>query len=201
VSQETTVLAALGSAVRTTPDIILLDYQTHGGVTLELCRTIRQTSETRAIPLIVFAGGEDPERCMAALEAGADDWLSNPLSARESLLRIRAKVRHLEFPEQVPTLVFAGLELDVQRFKARRGGAVVALRAMEMKLLRHLMEHPSTVFSRRQLLEKVWNNTGLDEGAVTATIRRLRRTLGLLGGANLIRTVPHLGYSLDADFD
>jgi two-component system phosphate regulon response regulator PhoB len=200
VQQRTTVLAALDTAVRTTPDIILVDYQTYSGVTFELCRTVRQTNETRAIPLIVFAGGDDGERCMAALEAGADDWLADSLSSRESLLRIRAKVRHLEFGQAAQTLVYADLELDIQRFKARRGGTAVALRAMEMKLLRHLMENPSTVFSRRQLLENVWMNTGLDEGAVTATVRRLRRTLGLLGGADLIRTVPNFGYTLDADF-
>ncbi|MBA2466920.1 MAG: winged helix-turn-helix domain-containing protein [Sphingomonas sp.] len=98
-------------------------------------------------------------------------------------------------------LRYADLELDLRGHKVRRAGSIIWLSTLQLRLLTFLMENPAVVFTRQELLEAVWGDTTLDEGAVTVGVVRLRRALSSTGRPNLIRQVRGFGYALDADFD
>lgn len=189
-------VAAFADFSQFRPDLLLLDCRTEFGAGMQLCRTLRAVPETSCVPVVVLAGGEQYR--VEALEAGADDCLTQPVSSRESVLRIRAFSRRAEFAAAPRVLEYEGIELDQDKYKVRRHGVRVSVSSMQFRLLRFLMENPTVVFSRHQLLESVWQNTRLDEGAVTACMARLRRALNAAGGTELIRNVPGSGYSLDA---
>jgi two-component system phosphate regulon response regulator PhoB len=95
-------------------------------------------------------------------------------------------------------LRYADVEMDVGRYKVRRNGCSLNLSTMQFKLLRYLMENPTIVFSRQQLLADVWHMEGVEEGAVSASIARLRRALNAHGG-ELIKSVLGVGYALDCE--
>lgn len=189
-------VAAFANFARFQPDLLLLDCRAEFGAGLQLCRTLRAVPETSCVPIAVLAEGEDHR--IEALEAGADECLSQSLSSRESVLRLRALSRRGEFAASARILRYERVELDQEKYRVRRNGALLSISSMQFRLLRFLMENPTIVFSRRQLLETVWKNAGLDEGAVTACIARLRRALNSAGGPDLIRSIPGSGYSLDA---
>lgn len=188
---------AMESALRSPPNLILLDGRSHPLNSIQLCKSLRSIEETSKLPAVVLAGPASSQERLAMLEAGADDCWTEPVDSREFLLRLKGFARRFEAPPSTRVLRYADIELDVDRYKVRRGGVSVELHAMQLKLLRHLMEHPTIVFSRRQLLEQVWHNPSLDEGAVSACVVRLRRALNGSGGPDLIKNVPGVGYALD----
>lgn len=98
-------------------------------------------------------------------------------------------------------LRYADVEFDLGRLKVRRNGRFVRLSTMQMRLLRHFLENPEVVFSRKELLEAVWSGEGLTEGAVTACVVRMRSALDSAGEPSLIRSIQGVGYALDADAD
>lgn len=182
-------------------DLVLLDGRTEPQRGLQICRGLRAVDELRSTSIVVLTRSEDSSMRVAALEAGADDCVSPSLGAREFMLRLRAATRRSGAGEDEQHLSYADLELDLQRFKVRRSGANINLPAMQFRLLRHFLEYPTVVFSRRQLLEQVWKDTSIDERSVNVAIVRLRRAINAHGGANLIRSVPGMGYALDVDAD
>lgn len=190
--------AAIELAVHSPPDLILLNGSADRAGSLQLCRSFRSVEETCRLTLVVLAPSAKPGERVAILEAGADDCWTEAVESREFLLRLKAFARRLEAIQPTQTLKYADLELDVDRYRAQRNGTPVDLTAMQLKLLKHLMEHPTIVFSRRQLLRQVWQNPEVDEGAVTACVARLRRALNAAGGPDLIRSIPSAGYTLDA---
>lgn len=188
---------AFAKISRFRPDLLLLDCGSWFSGGMQFCRTLRAVPETSRIPLVVVAIGAEGEQRVVALEAGADDCLTQPISTHESILRIRAlnrRVSHAAVPRE---LHYEQIKLDVENYKVRRNDVLVPMPLMQFRLLQFLMENPTSVFSRPQLLDAVWANRTLDEGAVTACIVRLRRALNAAGGPNLIRNVPGRGYSLD----
>jgi DNA-binding winged helix-turn-helix (wHTH) protein len=96
-------------------------------------------------------------------------------------------------------LRYADVEFDTTRFKVRRDGRFVPLSTMQTRLLRHFLENPEVVFSRKDLLKAVWGNERVTDGAVTACVMRIRLGLNAAGGPELIRCIPGVGYALDAD--
>lgn len=182
-------------------DLVLLDGRTDPQRGLQICRGLRAVDELRSTPIVMLTRSEDSSARLAALEAGADDCVSQSLGAREFMLRLQAAVRRNGMAEDGRQLNYADLELDLQRFKVRRNGATIYLPAMQFRLLRHFLEHPTVVFSRRQLLEQVWKDTSIDERSVNVAIVRLRRAINSRGGPNLIRSVPGMGYALDVEAD
>jgi len=179
------------------PDLLMLDCGSWFNGGMQFCRMLRAIPETSRIPLVVVAVGAKGEQRVDALKAGADDCLTQPISTHESILRIRAlncRVSHAAAPR---VLHYEQIKLDVENYKVWRNEILVTMPLMQFRLLQFLMENPTIVFSRRQLLEAVWANRTLDEGAVTACMVRLRRALNAAGGPNLVRNVPGRGYSLD----
>lgn len=182
-------------------DLVLLDGRVDPQRGLQICRGLRAIDELRSTPIVVLTRTEDTGTRVAALEAGADDCVSQSLGGREFLLRLQAAVRRTGAGEDERCLSYADLELDLQRFKVRRAGATINLPSVQFRLLRHFLEYPTVVFSRRQLLEQVWKDTSIDERTVNVAIVRLRRAINSRGGSNLIRSVPGMGYALDVEAD
>lgn len=188
---------AFAEISRFRPDLLMLDCGSWFTGGMQFCRMLRAIPETSRIPLVVLAMGAEGEQLVVALEAGADDCLTQPVSSHESILRIRALNRRVTHAASPRLLHYEQIKLDVENYKVWRNQLLIQMPLMQFRLLQYLMEHPTIVFSRQQLLEAVWANRTLDEGAVTACMVRLRRALNATGGPNLIRNVPGRGYSLD----
>ncbi len=189
---------ALRLTLESPPHLIVFDSRDDPLASLQLCKSLRSIAETDGIPLIVLCGAARAEERVRILEAGADDCWPEPIESREFHLRLKAFARRLEALNAGNILRYADIELDADRYRAKRGGTAIDLTPMQLKLLRHLMLNPSVVFSRKRLLNEVWEKPDLDQGAVTACVVRLRKSLNK-AGPNIIKHVPFAGYVLEAD--
>jgi DNA-binding response OmpR family regulator len=180
------------------PQLVVLDVMLPGMDGLELCRWIRGRSE---LPVILLtARGEEADR-IVGLELGADDYVTKPFSPRELAARVRTVLRRSSgsAPAQTARLSFGEVELDGASRITTRGGAPVALTAKEFDLLWFLASHPRQVFSRDQLMDRVWDYAvAVDTGTVTVHVRRLREKIESdpAHPAHL-KTVWGAGYRLD----
>jgi DNA-binding response OmpR family regulator len=155
------------------PDLVVLDVMLPGTDGLELCRWIRSRSE---LPVILLtARGEEADR-IVGLELGADDYVTKPFSPRELAARVRAVLRRATPSDAAgERLTFDDLELDSSTREVRKSGSELRLTAKEFDLLWFLASHPRKVFSRDQLMSRVWGyEAALDTGTVTVHMRRLR---------------------------
>ena len=180
------------------PDLLLLDWMLPHLSGLEICRRLRRRTGTAHMPIIMLtARGEEPDR-LRGLDTGADDFISKPFSPAELIARVRAVLRRVRpaFAEQV--LTFHDLRLDLAAHRVFRHEREIHLSPTEFRLLRHFLENPSRVFSRTQLLDRVWgSDLEIELRTVDATVRRLRRALNAGGEGDLLRTVRAEGYALD----
>ena len=161
---------------QTSPNLVVLDLMLPGIDGLELCRWIRSTSD---LPVIMLtARGEEADR-IVGLELGADDYVTKPFSPRELVARVRSVLRRAQ--AETPTsehLSFTELELDAGSREVTRNGSEIKLTAKEFDLLWFVASNPRQVFSRDQLMDRVWGYTAaLDTGTVTVHIRRLREKI------------------------
>ena len=186
------------------PDLILLDWMLPGTSGLELARRWRREALTREVPIIMLtARGEENDR-VGGLEAGVDDYVVKPFSARELLARIRAVLRRSREDDEDGSVSVGGLRIDgaAHRVFARNGGGEdqpVQIGPTEYRLLHFFMTHAERVYSRTQLLDHVWGGSVyVEERTVDVHIRRLRKTLEphLLDG--MIQTVRGAGYRFSA---
>jgi DNA-binding response OmpR family regulator len=161
---------------RNPPDLVVLDLMLPGVDGLELCRWIRARS---TLPVIMLtARGEEADR-IVGLELGADDYVTKPFSPRELAARVRTVLRRSTPPApDEARLSFDGLEIDASTREVTKAGAPVRLTAREFDLLWFLASHPRRVFSRSQLMDRVWGyEAALDTGTVTVHMRRLREKI------------------------
>jgi DNA-binding response OmpR family regulator len=161
---------------RDLPGLVVLDVMLPGANGLELCRWIRSRWD---LPVIMLtARGEEADR-IVGLELGADDYVTKPFSPRELAARVRTVLRRSRPPEtKTERLSFDELELDGSTREVRRDGELLSLTAKEFELLYFLACHPRRVFSRGQLMDRVWGyEAALDTGTVTVHIRRLREKI------------------------
>jgi len=177
----TTLEAADGNVARQliqrhSPSLVVLDVMLPGTDGLELCRWIRRESD---LPVIMLtARGEEADR-IVGLELGADDYVTKPFSPRELAVRVRTVLRRAQpAPPHAERLVFDGLEIDGPTREVTKDGTSVRLTAKEFDLLKFLAGHPRQVFSRDQLMDRVWGyEAALDTGTVTVHVRRLREKI------------------------
>jgi DNA-binding response OmpR family regulator len=161
--------------------LLVLDLQLPGLDGLEICRRVR-SSPTYTPILMLTARASELDRVLG-LESGADDYLAKPFSVVEFAARVKAILRRVEQLARQPhvqlrTLRAGDLEIDLDRRIAKREGRPVELTAKEFDLLAHLMQHPSRVFTRAQLLDEVWGTThDTFEHTVNSHINRLRAKL------------------------
>jgi DNA-binding response OmpR family regulator len=161
---------------RESPDLVVLDVMLPGTDGLELCRWIRSRSE---LPVIMLtARGEEADR-IVGLELGADDYVTKPFSPRELAARVRTVLRRAAPGGSTgERLVFGDVELDAQTREVNKAGVELRLTAKEFDLLWFLGSHPRRVFSRDQLMSRVWGyEAAVDTGTVTVHVRRLREKI------------------------
>ena len=187
---------AIGERV---PDLILLDWMLPGTTGLELARRLRRDDLTREVPIIMLtARGEENDR-VSGLEAGVDDYVSKPFSARELLARIKAVMRRSGGDDAQGNVEMAGLRIDGAAQRVFANGEPVRMGPTEYRLLHFFLTHPDRVYSRAQLLDHVWGgNVYVEERTVDVHIRRLRKTLEASGLDALVQTVRGTGYRFSA---
>ena len=180
------------------PEVVLIDWMLPKTSGITLARQLRQNPRTAALPIImVTARGEESDR-VEGLETGADDYLVKPFSQRELVARIQALLRR-RAPHVSETVLSVGpLRLDPMTYEVTLKDRRVMLAPTEFKLLRFMLANPGRVFTRAQLLDKVWgDHVFIEERTVDVHIRRLRQALGDDGG-QLVETVRGAGYRLAA---
>lgn len=183
------------------PDLVLLDWMLPGLSGIEVCRLIRARPETQALPIVMLtARGEEAER-VRGLATGADDYIVKPFSVPEVMARIRTILRRVK-PESVADELLRGdIKLDRGKKRITRGPRDVNLSPTEFRLLEYLMQQPGRVYSRAQLLDRVWgNDADVDERTVDVHVGRLRRNLSRGKEIDPIRTVRTSGYAFDERF-
>jgi phosphate regulon transcriptional regulator PhoB len=165
--------------VRTkTPDLVVLDLMLPGIQGLEVCKRIRKDPQTAAIPIIMLtAKGEESEKIIG-LEVGADDYITKPFSVKELQARIKAVLRRSEArraADQAELFEFKGLRIDFRSYEVTVDGKRVDLSPTEFRLLKFLSRNPGRVYSREQILDRVWGDDAFVEPrTVDVHIRRLR---------------------------
>jgi DNA-binding response OmpR family regulator len=190
---------ARGLIEREKPNLVVLDVMLPGQTDgLALCRWIRSTSDLAVI--LLTARGEETDR-IVGLELGADDYVTKPFSPRELATRVRTVLRRARPVSSPRQRVTAGpLTVDAASHEARRNGELLSLTAKEFELLWFLASNPNQVFSRDQLMHRVWGyEAALDTGTVTVHVRRLREKLeDDPSHPRLLETVWGVGYRLRA---
>jgi DNA-binding response OmpR family regulator len=176
------------------PDLVLLDLLLPGLNGLEVLREVRQEPTTRETPvLLLTARGAEMDKLLG-FERGADDYITKPFSPREVIARVEAVLRRSNATREPEPVAAGPLSIDHAKREARYDGQELSLTPREFELLYFLARHPGRVFSRDELLAKVW---GYDYRGETRTVdvhvRRLRAKLGP-AGAGLIATVTGAGY-------
>jgi DNA-binding response OmpR family regulator len=159
------------------PELVVLDLMLPGTDGLALCRWIRARGD---LPVIMLtARGEEADR-IVGLDLGADDYVTKPFSPRELIARVRTVLRRAAPRETLPErLVHGDLALDAAAREVRLAGRPLRLTAKEFDLLFFLAAHPARVFSREQLMRRVWGyEAAVDTGTVTVHVRRLRTKVG-----------------------
>ena len=180
------------------PDAVLLDWMLPLVSGLEVCRQIRRAPATRSLPVIMLtARGEESDR-IRGLDSGADDYVVKPFSPSELVARLRAVIRRAQPDPADNVLRYADLAMDLTAHRVSRSGKPIHLGPTEFRLLRHFLQNPGRVFSREQLLDRVWGHDAeLEIRTVDVHIRRLRKALNSAGGNDLLPTVRSVGYALD----
>jgi DNA-binding response OmpR family regulator len=190
---------ARGLIEGSSPSLVVLDVMLPGETDgLALCRWIRATSD---LPVILLTARGDEADRIVGLELGADDYVTKPFSPRELATRVKTVLRRARAVKPPPERIELGpLLLDAARHEARRDGRAVRLTAREFELLWFLASNPNRVFSRDQLMARVWGySSALDTGTVTVHVRRLREKLeDDASRPELIETVWGVGYRLRA---
>ena len=190
---------AINSIKKTRPDLILLDWMLPGMSGMELAERLKGKSDTKSIPIIMLtAKGEEDDK-VKGLNVGADDYVTKPFSSRELLARIRSILRRVSPLLAGEALEKDGLVLDPVSHRVLADGDVVDLGPTEFRLLHFFMTHQERVFSRSQLLDRVWGtNVYIEERTVDVHIRRLRKALEPSGKDGLLQTVRGAGYRFSA---
>lgn len=185
------------------PDLILLDWMLPSLSGVEVCNILRRNRKTANIPIIMLsAKGEEADK-VQGLDCGADDYLTKPFSPAELLSRIKAVFRRIRPAFSETTLIFENVEMDLTSRKVLREKIELHMGPTEFRILQCLMEHPTRVLSRDQLIRKVWDiDTYVEPRTVDVHINRLRKVLSCDGKyPNIVKTVRSAGYCLATSDD
>lgn len=177
------------------PDLILLDWMLPGMSGIEFARVLRRDDRTRPIPIIMLTARTQELDKVAGLEMGADDYITKPFSPRELIARINAVLRRLAPEASDEAVEVDGLRLEPVNHRVMAGDKEIELGPTEYRLLHFMMTHTERVYSRSQLLDRVWgDHVFVEERTVDVHIRRLRKALQPAGKDEWIQTVRGAGY-------
>ena len=179
------------------PDIILLDWMLPGMSGIDFAKKLRSNALTKTIPIIMLTARSDELDKVKGLEVGADDYITKPFSPRELNARIKAVLRR-KAPELTEDILkITGLELNPVSHRVTGNNKPLEMGPTEFRLLHFFMSNPERVYSRSQLLDKVWGSQiFIEDRTVDVHIRRLRNILTQSQHENLIQTVRGSGYRL-----
>ncbi len=179
------------------PDIIVLDWMLPNVSGIEVCRRLKSRAETRAIPVIMLSARSEEVDRVRGLETGADDYVIKPYSLVELMARVRTQLRRTRPATVGQSLEYSDIRLDPESHRVHRAENVLKLGPTEFRLLTTFMEKPGRVWSREQLLDRVWGrDIYVDTRTVDVHIGRLRKALCAFGGDDPLRTVRGAGYAL-----
>lgn len=177
------------------PDLVLLDWMLPGLSGAEFARELRREDLTADVPIILVTARVDEDDRVRGLNLGADDYVTKPFSSSELVARVRAVLRRSLPGGEDETLELEGLILDAASQRVAAGELPVKLGPTEYRLLRFFMSNPERVYSREQMLDRVWGqNVFVEERTVDVHIRRLRKALAPHGFDGFIQTVRGSGY-------
>ena len=176
------------------PDLILLDWMLPGQSGFEFARQLHDDKARPTPPIIMLTARDQEADKIAALEAGADDYVSKPFSVSELLARIKAVLRRTAPHDNGALLEIDGLGLDPQTCRVTAAGTALELSPLEFRLLHFFMTHRERVYSRQQLIEQVWDKDYVEERTVDVHVRRLRKLLEPSAHDRLIQTIRSAGY-------
>ena len=193
---------ALSLLQREKPNLVILDLMLPGLSGIELCKILRQRSDTSRLPILMLTAKAGEADRIVGLEMGADDYLAKPFSPREMVARVRAILRRAESKPALETAVSyekGPLKIDFSTYEVFVRGKPVKLTLKEFELLRFLVQNPSRVLNRDQLLDRVWGGeTFVTPRTVDVHIRRLRKAIEKDDRKpKWILTVRGVGYKLD----
>ena len=179
------------------PDVVILDWMLPGVSGIEICRRLKSSTRSRAVPIIILTARNEEADRVRGLETGADDYVVKPYSVVELMARVRAQLRRVR-PSSVGELLEVGdIRLNAGTYRVTRQAAELNLGPTEFRLLATLMEKPGRVWSREQLLDRVWGrDVYVETRTVDVHIGRLRKALCRHGGPDPVRTVRGAGYAL-----
>ncbi|MBE9635873.1 phosphate regulon transcriptional regulator PhoB [Salipiger mangrovisoli] len=179
------------------PDVVVLDWMLPNLSGIEVCRQIKTRSDTRSLPVIMLSARSEEVDRIRGLDTGADDYVVKPYSLRELMARVKAQLRRARPSAAGLRLEFEDIVLDSETHRVTRDGQELKLGPTEFRLLSTFMEKPGRVWSREQLLDRVWGrDIYVDTRTVDVHIGRLRKALGAHGGNDPLRTVRGAGYAL-----
>ena len=181
------------------PDLILVDWMLPDTSGLELARALKRDRETRELSIIMLTARAEEGDKVAGLEGGADDYVTKPFSPRELVARINAVLRRAAPHNGDERIEFEGLALDQASHRVLVGDKTVPLGPTEYRMLEFFMTHPERVYTRDQLLDRVWGgNVYVEERTIDVHIRRLRKALEHFGYDRFVQTVRGSGYRFSA---
>jgi len=186
----------LKKAATERPDLVLLEPCSSVGTALQLCRSLRSETETKFIGVAIWAPSLESVRRLEFYEAGADDVVTDAVIGPETVMRLTAHARRSLIAKS--QISFADLVLLPDRHLALRRGKSISLSQFQLQLLQFLMENPDRVFSRNDLLKRVWSGRKIHDCSISTAVNRLKHLLSLPGAPDLIHTVRGSGYVLHA---
>jgi phosphate regulon transcriptional regulator PhoB len=189
---------------RNEPDLVILDLMMPGVDGLEICRQIRRHEKYGSLPVLMLTARSEEADRVVGLEIGADDYVTKPFSMRELVARVRALLRRQEGPAaQRATLQRGSLTIDPSAHSVTIAGRRIELSALEFKLLHYLGSHPGMVFSRDQLLDRVWgDDRSVTPRSVDVYVRRVREKIEPQPQSpTYIQTVHGVGYRFATEIE
>lgn len=188
---------ALVAVEELAPDIILLDWMLPNVSGIEVCRQLKARADTRGTPIIMLSARSEEVDKVRGLETGADDYMVKPYSVVELLARVRTQLRRVRPSSVGQSLDYEDIILDSETHRVTRADKDIKLGPTEFRLLTTFIEKPGRVWSRDQLLDRVWGrDIYVDTRTVDVHVGRLRKSLCQHGGSDPIRTVRGAGYAL-----
>ncbi|MEM7473213.1 MAG: phosphate regulon transcriptional regulator PhoB [Pseudomonadota bacterium] len=179
------------------PDLVVLDWMLPNVSGIEVCRQIKKDASLAKLPVIMLSARSEEDDRVRGLETGADDYVIKPYSVAELLARIRTQLRRTRPAAMGERLEFDDIIVDIEEHRVTRGETPLKLGPTEYRLLTTFMERPGRVWSREQLLDRVWGrDIYVDTRTVDVHVGRLRKVLTSHGGDDPLRTVRGAGYAL-----
>lgn len=190
---------AIKTAIKLRPDVIILDWMMPKMTGIQVCKEIRKTQEISNTPILMLsARGEDLDK-VTGLETGADDYLTKPFSPNELVARINALMRRMRPAFSGKTIIYEDITLDLETHSVIRNGETLVLSPIEFKILNLMLENPGKVFSRENLMDKIWG-TDIYVGVRTIDVHitRLRKILikASKDRKDIIKTIRLSGYTI-----